>query len=192
MAKKLSPAMFAWAKANKSKLKNPTAAQKKIFAAYAAMVKAGDKPANPKPRPTPKPAPKTQPKSQPKSDPKPKPADKTKPADKGGSGVTGQFRKSGDPGPNVTVPYGQIDRSTARVRRNQEDARRSRNSRNADVRAASGSNRRNDAAIKAEVDRYSGGSKEAQRREEERRRRAREAAARRNRNEMRLRNSGEI
>jgi len=181
MAKKLSPAMFAWAKANKSKLKNPTAAQKKIFAAYAAMVKAGDKPANPKPRPTPKPAPKTQPKSQPKSDPKPKPADKTKPADKGGSGVTGQFRKSGDPGPNVTVPYGQIDRSTARVRRNQQDARRSRNSRNADVRAASGSNRRNDAAIKAEVDRNSGGSRESQRAKERRQRLARERAARRNR-----------
>jgi|TARA_Y100000033_G_C2739195_1_gene107553 hypothetical protein len=67
MAKKLSPAMFAWAKANKSKLKNPTPAQKKIFAAYNAMVKAGDKPANPKPRPTPKAAPKTAPKTQPKS-----------------------------------------------------------------------------------------------------------------------------
>jgi len=57
MAKKLSPAMFAWAKANKSKLKNPTAAQKKIFAAYDAMAKAGDKPANPKPRPASKPKP---------------------------------------------------------------------------------------------------------------------------------------
>lgn len=45
--------MFAWAKANKSKLKSPTAAQKKIFAQYDAMVKAGDTPANPKPRPTP-------------------------------------------------------------------------------------------------------------------------------------------
>lgn len=69
MAKKLSPAMFAWAKANNSKLKNPTPAQKKIFATYAAMVKAGDKPANPKPRPTPKPAPKSNPN-----------ASKTKPA----------------------------------------------------------------------------------------------------------------
>ena len=57
MAKKLSPAMFNWAKANMSKLKNPTAAQKKIFEQYKAMVKAGDTPANPKPRPkaTPKP-----------------------------------------------------------------------------------------------------------------------------------------
>ena len=52
-ANQLSPAMFAWAKANKSKLKSPTKAQKKIFAQYDAMVKAGDTPANPKPRPTP-------------------------------------------------------------------------------------------------------------------------------------------
>lgn len=56
MAKKLSPAMFNWAKANMSKLKNPTAAQKKIFEQYKAMVKAGDTPANPKPRPKAKPA----------------------------------------------------------------------------------------------------------------------------------------
>ena len=184
MAKKLSPAMFAWAKANKKKLKNPTAAQKKIFASYDAMVKAGDKPANPKPRPTPKPAPKTQPKTQPKAQPKTesksKPADKTKPADKG---VTqhGQFRKSGDPGPNTTKPYGQLDRSGARVRRNQQDARRSRTNANPEVRAASGSKRRNEDAIKAEVARSSGGSRESQRAKERRQRLARERAARRNR-----------
>ena len=65
MAKKLSPAMFAWAKANKSKLKQPTKSQKKIFAQYDAMVKAGDNPANPKPRP--KAAPKASPKVAPKS-----------------------------------------------------------------------------------------------------------------------------
>lgn len=64
-SKKLSPAMFAFAKANRKKLKQPTPAQKKIFAQYDAMVKAGDNPANPKPRPsTPK-------KSTPKADPKP-------------------------------------------------------------------------------------------------------------------------
>ena len=177
MAKKLSPAMFAWAKANKKKLKNPTAAQKKIFASYDAMVKAGDKPANPKPRPAPKPAPKTQP----KTEPKPKPADKTKPADKGGSGVHGQFRKSNTPGPNVTKPYGQLDRSGARVRRNQQDARRSRTNASSEVRAASGSRRRNEAAIKAEVARSSGGSRESQRAKERRERLARERAARRNR-----------
>ena len=186
MAKKLSPAMFAWAKANKSKLKNPTAAQKKIFAAYAAMVKAGDKPANPKPRPTSKP--KTQPKTQTKTDPKPKTTDK-KP---GGSGVHGQFRKSGDPGPNVTKPYGQLDRSGARVRRNQEDARRSRTNTNPEVRAASGSNRRNDAAIKAEVDRNSGGSRESQRAKERRQRLARERAARRNRLNMLARRNNDM
>lgn len=50
-SKKLSPAMFAFAKANRKKLKQPTPAQKKIFAQYDAMVKAGDNPANPKPRP---------------------------------------------------------------------------------------------------------------------------------------------
>jgi len=44
--------MFAFAKANKAKLKNPTPAQKKIFAQYDAMVKAGNTPANPKPRPS--------------------------------------------------------------------------------------------------------------------------------------------
>ena len=49
--KPLSNAMFNWAKANMSKLKNPTAAQKKIFAKYKAMVKAGNTPANPKPKP---------------------------------------------------------------------------------------------------------------------------------------------
>ena len=48
--------MFNWAKANMSKLKSPTAAQKKIFEQYKAMVKAGDTPANPKPRPKAKPA----------------------------------------------------------------------------------------------------------------------------------------
>ena len=71
-ANQLSPAMFAWAKANKSKLKSPTKAQKKIFAQYDAMVKAGDTPANPKPRPTPsKPKNSEKLKTKPK-DPKPK------------------------------------------------------------------------------------------------------------------------
>ena len=51
--KPLSDAMFNWAKANMSKLKSPTAAQKKIFAKYKAMVKAGNTPANPKPKPAP-------------------------------------------------------------------------------------------------------------------------------------------
>ena len=109
-----------------------------------------------------------------------------------GSGVHGEFRKVGDPGPNVTKPYGQLDRSGARVRRNQEDARRSRNSRNADVRAASGSNRRNDAAIKAEVDRNSGGSRESQRAKERRQRLARERAARRNRLNMIARRNSDM
>ena len=98
-----------------------------------------------------------------------------------GSGVHGQFRKVGDPGPNVTKPYGQLDRSGARVRRNQQDARRSRTNASSEVRAASGSRRRNEAAIKAEVARSSGGSRESQRAKERRQRLARERAARRNR-----------
>ena len=105
-----------------------------------------------------------------KSAPKSKPAPKAKAATKkttkaktnsSSSGTRGQFRKVGDPGPNVTVPYGKLDRSGARVRRNQQDARRSRT--NKRTKEYEGSNRRNDAAIKAEVDRNSGGSKKTSR-----------------------------
>lgn len=49
--KKLSSAMYTWAKTNMSKLKSPTKAQKKIFDQYKAMKAAGDNPANPKPKP---------------------------------------------------------------------------------------------------------------------------------------------
>ncbi len=109
MAKKLSPAMFAWAKANKSKLKNPTAAQKKIFAAYAAMVKAGDKPANPKPRPTSKPAPKA-------SAPKPKQTSKAEAESRfysSSSGTRGQLRptQSSRPERNQTLRSARSQRS---------------------------------------------------------------------------------
>ena len=131
---------------------------------------------------------KTAPKAKPAAS---KPAVKAKPAQtkpaaskSSGSGVHGQFRKVGDPGPNVTVPYGQLDRSGARVRRNQQDARRSRTNASSEVRAASGSNRRNEAAIKAEVNRSSGGSRESQRAKERRQRLARQRAARRNRTLM--------
>jgi len=130
-----------------------------------------------------KPAPKAKPadsKPAAKAQPAPKQTTKAK-TNSSSSGTKGQFRKVGDPGPNVTKPYGQLDRSGARVRRNQEDARRSRTNASAEVRAASGSKRRNNAAIKAEVDRNSGGSRESQRAKERRQRRARGAAARRNR-----------
>ena len=133
-------------------------------------------------------APKTQPKTQTKTDPKPKTTDK-KP---GGSGVHGQFRKTNPPGPNVTKPYGEFDPSSRRVRRNQEDARRSRTAQNSEVKASQGSNRRNDAAIKAEVDRNSGGSKESQRAKERRQRLARERAARRNRMNMIARRNNDM
>ena len=139
----------------------------------------------PKPRPASKP--KTQPKTQTKTDPKPKTTDKP-----GGSGVHGQFRKSNPPGPNVTKPYGEFDPSSRRVRRNQEDARRSRTAQNSEVKASQGSNRRNNAAIKAEVDRSSGGSKESQRAKERRQRLARERAARRNRMNMIARRNNDM
>jgi hypothetical protein len=48
--KKLSSAMYTWAKTNMSKLKSPTKAQKKIFDQYKAMKAAGDNPTNPKPK----------------------------------------------------------------------------------------------------------------------------------------------
>ena len=73
---KLSAAMYNWAKANMSKLKSPTAAQKKIFEKYKAMVKAGDNPANPKPRS--KPTKQTSSTSKPSSAKKPVQQNKTK------------------------------------------------------------------------------------------------------------------
>ena len=159
----------------------PRAAAKYVRAMqkYRRFLKNQPKPKAATPKTEPKAAPKPpKPPKPPKTEAKPTTKTESKPS---GSGVHGQFRKVGDPGPNVTKPYGQLDRSGARIRRNQEDARRSRTSRNADVRAASGSNRRNDAAIKAEVDRNSGGSTESQRAKERRQRLARERAARRNR-----------
>ena len=77
---KLSAAMYTWAKTNMSKLKSPTAAQKKIFEKYKAMVKAGDNPANPKPKAKPT----KQASSTSKSTPKKKPVqqNKTKPIQK--------------------------------------------------------------------------------------------------------------
>ena len=96
--------MFAFAKANKKKLKNPTPAQKKIFAQYDAMVKAGDTPANPKPRPsTPKAStPKTTTK---KSTPKADPQRNTGSGRDGsfGLGTSGKGRPSDPPRPNQTV-----------------------------------------------------------------------------------------
>jgi hypothetical protein len=189
--KPLSKAMYNWAKANMSKLKQPTKAQKKIFEKYKAMKAAGDTPANPKPRP--KPA-ATTPSSKPASKPAqskpttkttPKPAQSkptTKPAT--GSGVQGKPRPVGSPGPNVTKPYGTLDRSGANVRRNLQDARRARTAASAEVRAAGGSRRRSTAAIDREVQRNEGGVRSAQRRKEQRQRRARRRGLQRNRRGM--------
>ena len=120
--KPLSNAMFNWAKANMSKLKNPTAAQKKIFAKYKAMVKAGNTPANPKPKPA---------QSKPAAS---KPRQTTKQEARSrffrsSSGTRGQNRQVGDPGPAVrrrgSVRDGEsIDPRERSLRRNQNEARR--------------------------------------------------------------------
>ena len=146
MAKKLSPAMFNWAKANMSKLKNPTAAQKKIFEQYKAMVKAGDTPANPKPRP--KAAPKAKPAA-------PKPRQTTrKEAEarfyssssqgsiaknqekakrnffRSSSGTRGQLRPSNSPGPAVrragSTTGASVDPRERQLRKNRQEAARRR------------------------------------------------------------------
>ena len=193
--KPLSKAMYNWAKANMSKLKQPTKAQKKIFEKYKAMKAAGDTPANPKPRPKPAPAaPSSKPASKPvQSKPtaktQPKPRQLTREESKArfyrsSSGTRGQSRPVGSPGPNVTKPYGTLDRSGANVRRNLQDARRSRTAASAEVRAAGGSRRRSTAAIDREVERNEGSVRSAQRRKEERQRRARRRGLQRNRRQM--------
>ena len=184
--KPLSKAMYNWAKANMSKLKQPTKAQKKIFEKYKAMKAAGDTPANPKPRPKPaQAAPSSKPASKPTAKTQPKPV-QSKPTTKRktGSGVQGKPRPVGSPGPNVTKPYGTLDRSGARVRRNLQDAQRSRTAASAEVRAAGGSRRRSTAAIDREVQRNEGSVRNAQRRKEQRQRRARRRGLQRNRRQM--------
>ena len=162
--KPLSNAMFNWAKANMSKLKSPTAAQKKIFAKYKAMVKAGNTPADPKP--------------------KSKPAATTKPAEtkpaaskSSGSSVHGQFRKSNSPGPAVrrqgSTTGASVDPRERQLRKNRQDARRSSGS--------SSAGRRN---IARQVAEQSGSAKRNQRQVEARRRRARQEGAKRNRRLM--------
>jgi len=111
---KLSDAMYTWAKTNMSKLKSPTKAQNKIFEKYKAMNKAGDQPANPKPRTA------TQKSSQPTT----QPAKKTQPTvtvktKQQGSGVQGSFRKSDPPSPTVK----KRSSGSGRARVNKEDPR---------------------------------------------------------------------
>jgi len=115
---KLSDAMYTWAKTNMSKLKSPTKAQNKIFEKYKAMKKAGDQPANPKPKPvTPKSSqPTTKTTVEPKPTVKTQPTVKTKPQ---GSGVQGSFRKSDPPSPTVK----KSSSGSGRSRVNKEDPR---------------------------------------------------------------------
>jgi len=111
---KLSDAMYTWAKTNMSKLESPTKAQNKIFEKYKAMKKAGDQPANPKPRTvTPK---SSQPTTQPAKKTQPTVTVKTKPQ---GSGVQGSFRKSKPPSPTVK----KRSSGSGRSRVNKEDPR---------------------------------------------------------------------
>ena len=146
--KKLSAAMFTWAKTNMSKLKNPTKAQKKIFEQYKAMVKAGQSLANPKPKPKPKP--KAKPavqKSKPNTgtgrDGKPGTGTygKSMPSNPKGMrqgttfGTTGRFRQSNPPSPTVTKKSGQGG-SRARVKKDPRVAAAARNLREANAAAA--------------------------------------------------------
>lgn len=111
---KLSDAMYTWAKTNMSKLESPTKAQNKIFEKYKAMKKAGDQPANPKPRPVTQKS--SQPTTQPAKKTQPTVTVKTKPQ---GSGVQGSFRKSKPPSPTVK----KRSSGSGRSRVNKEDPR---------------------------------------------------------------------
>ena len=104
------------------------------------------------------------------------------------SGTRGESRPSDSPGPAVrragSTTGASVDPRERQLRKNLEDARRSRAAASAEVRAAGGSNRRNDRAIEKEVSRSSGGVRAAQRRKEERQRRARKRGLKRNRRQM--------
>mgnify|MGYP003138256621 CR=1 FL=1 len=80
--KPLSDGMYEWANAHRNKLQQPTPAQKKIFAQYDAMKKAGNNPANTKPKTKATPNPSTtvtKPKAASTTPTKPKAAAKPKP-----------------------------------------------------------------------------------------------------------------
>lgn len=92
-----------------------------------------------------------------------------------GSGVTGQYRKKGDPGPAVVKKGSRtgasVDPRERQLRKNRQDAKR-------------GSTTAGRANIKAQVDAVSGSSKRNQRQVEERRRRARRQAMLKNRRQL--------
>ena len=92
-----------------------------------------------------------------------------------GSGVTGQYRKKGDPGPAVVKEGSRtgasVDPRERQLRKNRQDAER-------------GSTTAGRANIKAQVDAVSGSSKRNQRQVEERRRRARRRAMLKNRRQL--------
>ena len=92
-----------------------------------------------------------------------------------GSGVTGQYRKKGDPGPAVVTKGSRtgasVDPRERQLRKNRLDAKR-------------GSTTAGRANINAQVDAVSGSSKRNQRQVEERRRRARRRAMLKNRRQL--------
>ena len=92
-----------------------------------------------------------------------------------GSGVTGQYRKKGDPGPAVVKEGSRtgasVDPRERQLRKNRQEAKR-------------GSTTAGRANIKAQVDAVSGSSKRNQRQVEERRRRARRRAMLKNRRQL--------
>ena len=104
------------------------------------------------------------------------------------SGTRGESRPSNSPGPAVrragSATGASVDPRERQLRKNRQDAQRTRASSSAEVRAAGGSSRRNNRAIEKEVKQSSGGVRAAQRRREERQRRARRRGLRRNRRQM--------
>lgn len=120
-----------------------------------------------------------------KNAPKSKPAAKAKPATKSntGSGVTGQYRKKGDPGPAVVKKGSRtgasVDPRERQLRKNRQDAKRR-------------STTKGRANIKAQVDAVSGSSKRNQRQVEARRRRARQQAMLKNRRQLLARKNNDM
>lgn len=92
-----------------------------------------------------------------------------------GSGVTGQYRKKGDPGPAVVKEGSRtgasVDPRERQLRKNRQEAER-------------GSTTAGRANIKAQVDAVSGSGRRNQRQVEERRRRARRRAMLKNRRQL--------
>jgi len=153
------------------------AKQAKIMAASYQANKGKTKPAT-KAKDKAEAKPKTE--TKPKADTKPKTDTKT---GTGRSGVTGQYRKKGDPGPAVVKKGSRtgasVDPRERQLRKNRQEAKR-------------GSTAKGRANIKAQVDAVSGSSRRNQRQVEERRRRARRQAMLKNRRQLLARRNNDM